>query len=249
MSKPLENRVVLITGAARGIGAATALALAGAGAHVLALGRSTGSLKRTVEGIRAGGGKVTPIAQDITDLAGLEEVAETVDRDFGRLDGLVANAAVLGPRSPLEQVDIAGWKEVLDVNVTGNLTLIQAFDRLLRKAPAARVVFVTSGIGSNPKAGGSAYSVSKAALDNLGRTYAAETEATPIRVNLFNPGPTRTSMRAAVAPSEDPMTLDTPEQISDKIVALCLPEVSQTGKLYNYPTKSLMDFRPPAPVA
>ncbi len=159
---------------------------------------------------------------------------------------LVANAGILGPLSPLPHVEPKAWDDVLAVNVTANWRLIRAMDPLLRRSDAARVVLVTSGAAARAIAYWGPYSIAKSALEMLARIYAAETATTNVRVNLFNPGPTRTRMRAQAFPGEDPLTLDRPEQVAGKIVALCLPTFNETGKLYNYPTKTLMEFRPPA---
>jgi len=135
---------------------------------------------------------------------------------------------------------------VMAINVTANWHLIRFLDPLLQKSDAGRAVFVTSGAASNARAYRGPYSISKAALDVLARTYAAETATTKVRVNLFNPGPTRTRMRASVMPGEDPATLPKPAQVAESILPLCLPEMTETGKLYDFPTHSLKSFREPA---
>jgi NAD(P)-dependent dehydrogenase (short-subunit alcohol dehydrogenase family) len=130
--------------------------------------------------------------------------------------------------------------------VTANYHLIRSMDALLRRAEAGRAVFMTSGAATNARAYAGPYSASKAALNALARTYADETTSTPVKVNLFNPGPTRTRMRAQVMPGEDPMTLPTPEQVAEKIVELCLPGCNETGMLYDYPGKKFLRFINPA---
>jgi NAD(P)-dependent dehydrogenase (short-subunit alcohol dehydrogenase family) len=152
----------------------------------------------------------------------------------------------LGPLSPLGHVEPKAWNDVIAVNVTANWHLIRAMDSLLRAAPAGRAVFVTSGVGSSPRAYWGPYAISKAALDALARTYAAETVKTNVRVNLFNPGPTRTRMRAAAMPGEDPETLKTAEPVAEKILALCLPDFQETGRLYDYRAGRLLTPQPPA---
>jgi NAD(P)-dependent dehydrogenase (short-subunit alcohol dehydrogenase family) len=246
MAKPLADRIALVTGASRGIGFALARKLAEAGAHVVATARTVGGLEELDDAVRAGGGSATLVPLDLKDVAGIDRLGAALDQRYGRLDVLVGNAGVLGPTSPLGHVEPKAWDEVLAVNVTANWRLIRSMDPLLRRSQAGRAVFVTSGAASNARAYRGPYSVSKAALDVLVRTYAAETASTPVRVNLFNPGPTRTRMRAAFMPGEDPATLPRPEQVADKIVELCLPGFQETGKLYDYRAQKLLEFRAPA---
>ena len=246
MIKPLADRIVLITGATRGIGRALALALAHGGAHVVATGRTQGALEELDDAVRAAGSTATLVPLDVRDFPGIYRLAKALDERHGRLDILVGNAAIGGQRSPLDHVDPAGWDEILAVNVTANWHLIRAMDLLLRRSAAGRAVFMTSGAATNTRAYGGPYSVSKAALNALALTYAAETDSTPVRVNLFNPGPTRTRMRAQVMPGEDPMTLPTPEQVAETIVPLCLPSCMETGKLYDYRAGKFLEFTQPA---
>ena len=246
MTKPLADRIVLITGATRGIGRALALALAHGGAHVVATGRTQGALEELDDAVRAAGSTATLVPLDVRDFPGIYRLAKALDERHGRLDILVGNAAIGGQRSPLDHVDPAGWDEILAVNVTANWHLIRAMDLLLRRSAAGRAVFMTSGAATNTRAYGGPYSVSKAALNALARTYAAETDSTPVRINLFNPGPTRTRMRAQVMPGEDPMTLPTPEQVAETIVPLCLPSCMETGKLYDYRAGKFLEFTQPA---
>jgi NAD(P)-dependent dehydrogenase (short-subunit alcohol dehydrogenase family) len=180
------------------------------------------------------------------DYPGLYRLAKALDERHQRLDVLVGNAAIVGQRSPLDHVDPAAWDEAMAVNVTANWHLIRAMDQLLRRSSAGRAVFMTSGAATNTRAYSGPYSVTKAALNALARTYAAETDSTAVRVNLFNPGPTRTRMRAQVMPGEDPMTLPTPEQIAETIVPLCLPSCMETGKLYDYRAGKFLEFSQPA---
>jgi NAD(P)-dependent dehydrogenase (short-subunit alcohol dehydrogenase family) len=244
--KPFSDRIVLVTGASRGIGAATALAFGKAGAHVVAVARTTGGLEELDDQIRAAGGSATLVPLDITDTAGIARLAEALDKRYGRLDVLIGNAAIVGDTSPLGHVEPKTWDKVLAINVSANWHLIRFLDPLLQKSDAGRAVFVTSGAASSARAYRGPYSMSKAALDALARTYAAETVTTKVRVNLFNPGPTRTRMRAAVMPGEDPATLPKPAQVAEAILPLCLPKFTETGKLYDYPSQSLQSFREPA---
>jgi NAD(P)-dependent dehydrogenase (short-subunit alcohol dehydrogenase family) len=245
MPKPLAGRIALVTGASRGIGAATAVRLAEAGAHVVAVARTVGGLEQLDDRIRAAGGSATLVPGDLKDFPAIDRLAAALTERYGRLDVLVGNAGILGSLSPLGHVEPKTWDDVIAVNVTANWRLIRAMDPLLQRSPAARVVFLTSGVASRAIAYWGPYAVSKSALEMLARIYAAENATTNVRVNLFNPGPVRTRMRAQAMPGEDPMTLDTPDQAAEKVVPLCLPSFNDTGKLYSYPTKALLDFRPP----
>jgi NAD(P)-dependent dehydrogenase (short-subunit alcohol dehydrogenase family) len=241
----LAGRIALVTGASRGIGASTALSLAGAGAHVVAVARTVGGLEELDDAIRAAGGSATLVPLDVTDFEGLGRLAGALNERYGHLDILIGNAAIVGPSSPLDHITTTDWDDVMKVNVTANWQLICAMDALLRRSDAGRAVFLSSGAAHNMRPYRGAYSVSKAALEAVVRTYAAETATTPVRVNLFNPGPTRTRMRAQVMPGEDPMTLPAPQEVAEKIVALCAPDFSETGRLYDFPTRRLMSFRRP----
>jgi NAD(P)-dependent dehydrogenase (short-subunit alcohol dehydrogenase family) len=247
MTRPLADRVALITGATRGIGYALALELARAGAHLIAVGRTQGALEELDDAVRAAGAAATLVPLDLRDYAGIYRLATALDARHGQLDVLVGNAAILGQRAPLGHVDPQSFDEVMAVNVTANWHLIRAMDPLLRRAEAGRAVFMTSGAATHARAYGGPYSVSKAALNVLARTYAAEIDTTTqIRVNLFNPGPTRTRMRAQYMPGEDPMTLPTPQDVAQAIVPLCLPSCAQTGKLYDFRAGKFLDFAQPA---
>jgi NAD(P)-dependent dehydrogenase (short-subunit alcohol dehydrogenase family) len=199
MSGPLSDKIALVTGASRGIGYATALALAKAGAHVVAVARTVGGLEELDDAIGGVGGTATLVPLDLRDTDGILRLALALNERYQHLDVLVGNAGLLGPLSPLPHVEPAAWDEVMTVNVSANFHLIRAMDPLLRAAEAGRAVFVTSGAASNIRAYWGPYAISKAALNALARTYAAETVTTNVRVNLFNPGPTRTRMRAAAA--------------------------------------------------
>jgi NAD(P)-dependent dehydrogenase (short-subunit alcohol dehydrogenase family) len=246
MSKPLADRIALVTGASRGIGAATALALAKAGAHVVAIARTVGGLEELDDAIRAAGSSAPLVPLDLKDYDGIDRLALALNERYRKLDVLVGNAGILGPLSPLGHIEPKAWDEIIAVNVTANWRLIRALEVLLKASDAGRAVFMTSGAASSAKAYWGAYAASKAALNVLARTYAAETVNTRVRVNLFNPGATRTRMRAAAMPGEDQTTLPTVEQVAEKIVALCLPEFQDSGKLYDFRTGTLMEFQLPA---
>ncbi|HXX02934.1 MAG TPA: SDR family NAD(P)-dependent oxidoreductase [Xanthobacteraceae bacterium] len=246
MPLPLADRIALVTGASRGIGYAAALTLARAGAHVIAVARTVGGLEELDDAVRAAGGSATLTPLDMRDYAGLYRLGTALAERYGRLDVLIGNAAIAGVPSPLGHIEPKAWDETMAVNVTANWHLIRAMDPLLKRAEAGRAVFVTSGIVASARAYWAPYSVSKAALDVLARTYAAETSSTPVRVNLFNPGATRTRMRALAMPGEDPMTLPTPDDVAAKILDLCLPSFTECGKLYDFRAGKLLEFMPPA---
>jgi NAD(P)-dependent dehydrogenase (short-subunit alcohol dehydrogenase family) len=248
MTKLLASRIALVTGASRGIGYATALKLAEAGAHVVAVARTTGGLEELDDAIKAQGGAATLVPLDVGDLDGIARLGAALHERHGKLDILVGNAGLLGPASPLGHIDPLSWKTVMDINVTANFQLIRCMEPLLQQSDAPRAVFISSGVTSSARAYVGPYSTSKAALECLVRVWANETANTALRANLVNPGPIRTKMRATLMPGEDPMTLDTPEQVADLIVPMCAPAWTETGKLYDYPTRRLLAFRAPAPV-
>jgi NAD(P)-dependent dehydrogenase (short-subunit alcohol dehydrogenase family) len=246
MDKPLQNRIALVTGASRGIGYAAACALARTGAHVVAVARTVGGLEELDDAITKDGGSATLVPVDLADLEGLARLGAALNERYGKLDVMVGNAGILGPASPLGHIEPKQWNDVMTINVTANFQLIRCMEPLLRNADAGRAVFVSSGAASIARAYIGPYATSKAALEVLVRTWAAEIATTNIRANLFNPGPIRTRMRATLMPGEDPMTLDTPEQVAEFIVPMCLPSWTENGRLYNYPSRSLLSFRPPA---
>lgn len=241
-SKPLSNRVALVTGASRGIGAATALALAKAGAHIVAVARTVGGLEELDDAIEEASGTTTLVPLDLKDFDGVDRLGAALYERYKRLDVLVGNAGVLGVTSPLAHVEPKVWDETLAVNLTANWRLIRAMDPLLRAAETGRAVFISSGVVKGAHAYWGPYTTSKAALEAMIRTYANETASTSLRVNLFNPGPIRTRLRAQAMPGEDPMTLDTPEQVAAEIVPLCLPDFQESGRLYDYPSRKLLSF-------
>jgi len=249
MTKSLASRLALVTGASRGIGYATALALARAGAHIVAVARTQGGLEELDDAIRSVGGSATLVPLNMTDSEGIARLGAALNERHGKLDILIGNAGIAGPSSPLGHIDLKAWNDVISVNVTANFQLIRCMEPLLRQSDAGRAVFITSGIASKATAYLGPYAASKAALDTLVRVWAAETAITPIRVNLFSPGPIRTRMRAQVFPGEDPMTLDTPEQAAEFILPMCEPAWTESGKLYHYPSRALLDFREPTVAA
>ena len=246
MTKPLASRIAVVTGASRGIGRATVLALAAAGAHVVAIARTQGGLEELDDEIRNGGGSATLVPLNLTDFDGIARLGAALHERHGKIDILVGNAGVAGPSSPLGHIEVKPWTDVMAVNVTANFQLIRCMEPLLKVSDAGRAVFVTSGAANKAPAYIGPYAASKAALEALVRVWAAETASTKMRVNLFSPGPIRTRMRATMFPGEDPATLDTPEQAAEFIVPMCAPAWSETGKFYDFKTKTLMEFRAPA---
>lgn len=236
MNSATPERIVLVTGASRGIGRASAIALAKAGVHVVLAARTVGGLEEADDEIRAGGGSATLVPLDLRDFDALDRLGATLFERWGRLDGLLANAGVLGVLTPLPHLSPKVWQESIDVNVTANWRLIRSLDPLLRKSEAARVVFISSGAARkfNPYWG--SYSIAKAALEALALTYAAECVDTNIKVNMLNPGPLRTRMRAKAMPGEDPMDLQPPEAVAPLIVDMLSASFAKNGELISFQT-------------
>lgn len=230
MAGRLEGRVALVTGASRGIGAAVAETFAREGAHLILVARTTGGLEETDDRVKAAGGQATLVPLDLTAFDAINRLGASIYERWGKLDILVANHGILGVLSPMAHYDPKLWDEVMAVNLTACQRLIRSLDPLLRQSDAGRAIFVTSGaaVGERPNWG--AYAVSKVALEAMVRAYAAETRRTSLRVNLLNPGATRTKMRATAFPGEDPMSLKTPEQIAPTFLDLAVPECVAHGE-------------------
>ncbi|WP_439532617.1 SDR family NAD(P)-dependent oxidoreductase [Polymorphobacter sp.] len=215
-AKPLA----LVTGASRGIGAATAVALAAAGHHVIITGRKDKDLEVTDDAISAAGGTATIAPFDLTDSEAIDRLASALANRWGRLDVLVLNAAQLGTLAPLPHIEPKEWDRVIATNLTANWRLLRALDPLLRQAGAARVIALTSSVGSTPRAYWGAYAASKAALENLVATYGLEVGGiSAVRTHVINPGATRTAMRARAYPGEDPTTVQPPEDVAAMVLA------------------------------
>jgi len=243
----VSPRIALVTGASRGIGRAVALELARAGAHIVALARTQGALEELDDEIRAFGGEATLVPCDLADFDALDRLGRALFDRWGRLDVFVGNAGVLGPLSPLAHVDVKDWMRVMAINVTANWRLIRSLDLLLRASGSARVAFITSAAAhrATMKPYWGPYAISKAALEAMARTYAAEAAGDGVTVMLANPGPLRTRMRAQAMPGEDPSTLKTPEEFAKKCLALLTPEWRESARLYDFPTDRLLDFQAP----
>jgi NAD(P)-dependent dehydrogenase (short-subunit alcohol dehydrogenase family) len=227
-----KDRIALITGASRGIGRATAKLLAADGAHVLLLGRHQKTLESVDDEITAAGGKGTLIPLDLADGAAIDPLGPSLYERFGRLDIFIGNAAILGGLRPLNHIPSETWEKVLAVNLTANWRLIRTLDPLLRMSDAGRVVFVTSsGVAEQGRPYWAPYSVSKAGLETLAKTYANEAADSAVKVNIVDPGATATSMRAEAYPGEDQDKIQNPEQVAETIVKLCLPSLTETGQI------------------
>ena len=227
----LKDRIALITGASRGLGRALALAFAREGAHVLLLARSMTNLGRVDDDIRAIGGSASLVPLDLTDGQAIDALGPSLYERFGRLDVLVGNAAILGALSPLPHIPSAHWDRVFAVNVTAYWRLIRTLDPLLRRSDAGRAIFVTSGVAHSARAYWAPYSVSKAALETLAKTYANETADSAVKVNIIDPGATATRMRAEAYPGEDQSTLRTPEAVAEAFIPLAMSDWMETGQV------------------
>ncbi len=225
------QRIILVTGASKGIGRAAAIELAKAGNHVIAVARSEKALTALDDEILAATNRnATLIPMDLRDMAAIDRLAGALLERFGRLDGLLGNAGVLGTLGPLETISPAAFTETLEINFTANWRLIRATHPLLRMSEAGRALFVTTGVVPRPRAFWGVYGASKAALETMIACYADEIEKTPIRVNLFDPGAVRTEMRFKAMPGEDPLTLPTPQEVAATLPQYFEPEFTQHGQ-------------------
>ena len=228
LNLPLAGKIALVTGAARGIGRACALALAKAGAHVIAVARTTGGLEELDDEIRAATGQpATLVPMDISQVEGLDQLGLAIHERHGRLDILVHAAAILGAITPVSHIEPALFDKVMATNLTATFRLIRTTERLLRASDAGRALFITTGRVQRPKAFWGAYGVSKAAMEHLVQTWADELENTTVRAALVDPGVMRTKMRAEAMPGEDPMDLPHPSEIGPMIVELAQADLGQ----------------------
>jgi NAD(P)-dependent dehydrogenase (short-subunit alcohol dehydrogenase family) len=221
MSLPLQDKIAVVTGASRGIGREAALALARAGAQVVAVARTEGALTELDDAIRAATGQpATLVPLDIADGDSLDGLGLALHQRFGRVDVLVHAAAILGPVTPVSHIEPKHWERVVAVNLTATYRLIRSFEPLLRASEAGRAIFLTTGLAARPQAFFGPYGITKAGLEHMVRTWADELEQTSVRAALLSPGPMRTKMRAEAFPGEDPMTLPDPSEIGPLIVEL-----------------------------
>ena len=227
MTKRFEGQLALVTGASRGIGAATAKALAAEGAHVILTARTAGALEQVEEAIHAAGGTATIAPLDLIETDSIARLASAVAERWGTLDILILNAATLGSLSAVQAIDAKEFAKVMTLNVSAQQALIAAFDAALRKSTRARVIGITSKVGRQPRAFWGAYGASKAAFETLVQAYGEEVEGiSAVRVALLDPGATRTAMRERAYPGEDPASVKPPEMVADKIVELIASDVA-----------------------
>lgn len=228
---PLTGKIALVTGASRGIGRSLALALAGAGAHVVAVARTKGALEELDDEIKALGGAATLVPLNLVHGDKLDQLGPSLYPRFGHLDILVAAAGMLGPLSPLAHVKTEDWTRVMEVNLTANWRLIRTLDPLLRRAPSGRAVFVTCGAARSPEAYWGLYAASKAGLEALVKSYAAEVASTSVRVNLLDPGIARTKLRQQAFPGETPSSQPDPARLGPVILDMLSAGFVANGSL------------------
>jgi NAD(P)-dependent dehydrogenase (short-subunit alcohol dehydrogenase family) len=246
MSLDLDGRIALVTGASRGIGYFLAKGLAKAGAHVIAVARTQGGLEELDDEIKSAGGSATLVPLDLADMTGIDRLGGAIHERWGKLDILFANAAVLGVIAPIGHVEAKVFERAMQINVTATWRLIRAVDPLLKASDAGRAVLMTSSLGTKTKPFWGPYAASKAAVEALGRTWAMETQNSPLRVNMADPGATRTAMRAQAVPGEDPASLPTAESVAEKLLRLASPALAETGKLFSVREGRFLDYQLPA---
>ncbi len=240
MTKLLHDRIAVVTGASRGLGRSIALALAKEGAHIVAMARTTGGLEELDDEIKSAGGSATLVPADIKDFDAIDRLGAAIFERWKKLDILVGNAGTLGKLTPLAHVDQKVWDDAVAINLTANFRLIRSFDPLLRASDAGRAVFITSGLARKCWPYWGPYSITKAALEAMVKTYAGEVATTRIRANCFSPGATRTKMRATAMPGEDPETLPHPDVVAAQLVPLCAPDFADQAAVYKYDPKGLI---------
>ncbi|WP_397592240.1 SDR family NAD(P)-dependent oxidoreductase [Sphingorhabdus sp.] len=232
MTNAFAGKIALVTGASRGIGAATATALAAQGAHVILTARTAKDLEAVEDAIFAAGGSATIAPLDLTDGDSIARLAAAVTERWGKLDILVLNAAMLGTLSPVPTIDGAEFARLFTLNVTAQQVMIASFDALLRKSDAGRLVALTSSVGASPRAFWGAYGASKAALENLVQSYGDEVKnLSQVRAAIVDPGRTRTAMRAKAYPGEDPSTVKEPSVVADAILKMLQTEFATGHRL------------------
>lgn len=237
-STGLKDKVILVTGASRGIGYATALEAAQRGAHVIAVARTVGGLEELDDTIQAGGGTTTLVPMDLLDYPAIDRLGAAIFERWGHLDGLIGNAGLLGVLSPLPHIDPDEFEKVLSVNVTTNFRLLRSLDALLRQSTAGRAVFVSSSSAESCKPYWGLYAATKAALNAMVKSYSNEMANTSVKASVFYPGAVRTGMRAKAMPGEDPDTLPKPADIAPHLVDMVMPSFESTGVVFDMATKS-----------
>ena len=245
MTVNLKGRIALVTGASRGIGYYTALELAKAGAHVIACARTVGGLEELDDAIKTVGGTATLVPFDLADMNAIDALGASINERWGKLDILVANAGMLGVISPIGHIEAKVFEKVMTINVTATWRLIRSVEPLLVKSDQGRALILSSAAAHKCRPFWGAYSVSKAAVEALARTWAGETQRLPLRIVSVDPGPTRTAMRAQAVPGEDPSTVPHPSEVAAKLLPLCGPDLTETGKLFVVRENKLVDYRMP----
>ncbi|MEQ1771743.1 MAG: SDR family NAD(P)-dependent oxidoreductase, partial [Devosia sp.] len=223
MTTPLSGKIILVTGASRGIGYFTAIEAGRRGGHVVAVARTVGGLEELDDAVRAVGGETTLVPHDLRDGDGIDRLGRVIFERWGRLDALIANAGVLGTITPVAHLDVKDFDQTFAVNIAANYRLIRSLDPLLRQSPAGRAVFVSASSSHSARPFWGAYAASKAALEALVKSYAAEIASTTVRANIFWPGAVRTGMRAKAMPGENAETLLHPRDIVGKLVNMVSP--------------------------
>ena len=235
----LSGKVVLVTGASRGIGYQAALEAGRRGAHVIAVARTVGGLEELDDAIKGAGSEATLVPLDVRDGDGIDRLGKAIFDRWGRLDGLVGNAAVLGTITPVSHLDVKDFDQAFAVNVAANYRLIRSLDPLLRQAEAARAVFVSSSSSHSARPFWGVYAASKAALEALVKSYAAELSTTQVKANVFWPGAVRTAMRAKAMPGENPDTLPHPSAVAPRLIDMIAPTWTDTRMIYDYDKSEL----------
>jgi len=238
-SKPLAGKVVLVTGASRGIGYAAAKEAARRGAHVVAVARTVGGLEELDDEIQEMGASTTLVPLDLRDGDAIDRLGAAIFERWGALDGLVGNAGALGTLSPVPHLAPEEFENVFKLNVTANFRLLRSMDLLLRQAEAGRAVFVSSGAAHSARPFWGLYAASKAALEALVKSYAGEMQTSPVKANVFDPGVVRTAMRAKAMPGEDPETLPLPSTVAPKLIDMIAPDFAANGMRYDVKTGRL----------
>jgi NAD(P)-dependent dehydrogenase (short-subunit alcohol dehydrogenase family) len=241
----LAGRIALVTGASRGIGYHLALNLAARGAHVIAVARTQGGLEELDDAIRAKGGTATLVPLDMTDGPGVDRLGGAIHERWGKLDILAANAAILGIISPIGHIEAKTFDKVMAINVTATWRVIRTVEPLLRASDAGRAAIISSGAAHSCRAFWGLYAASKAAVEAMARSWAAETASTPLRVNIVEPGVARTAMRAQAVPGEDPNSIPHPSEAAANIMPVFDPALRDTGRLWSVRQMRFKDFRMP----